>query len=91
MAVVVEVADQRRVTSRVKHPLLDLRNRRGGFRHVDRHADHLRAGFRQLDALLRGRRGVRRIRHRHRLDDDRRAAADLDAADFDADGFVKPR
>ena len=43
----------------------------------------------------RGRARVRRIGHRHRLDDDRRAAADLDAGssggtDLDADSLVEP-
>ena len=32
---------------------------------------------------------IRRVGHRHRLDDDRRAAADLDAADLHADGPVE--
>ena len=90
MAVVVEVAYERRLASRVEHPLLDLRNCRGGFRDVHCDAHHLRAGFRQLDALLRGRGGIRGVGHRHRLHDDRCAAADEHAADFDADGLVKP-
>ena len=34
--------------------------------------------------------GVGRVGHRHRLHDDRRAAADLDAADADADRAVQP-
>ena len=38
----------------------------------------------------RRRAGVGRVGHRHRLDDDRRAAADLDTSDPDADGFVEP-
>ena len=89
MAVVVEVADERRRAAGVEHPLLDLGDRGRRFRQVDRDAHHLRSGLGQLDALLRRRRGVGRIGHRHRLDDDRRAAADLDAADADADGLVK--
>ncbi len=43
----------------------------------------------QLDALLRRRRRVRRIGHRHALDDDGRAAADLDGADADGHGTVE--
>ena len=39
----------------------------------------------------RRRRRIGRVGHRHRLHDDRRAAADEDAANFDADGLVKPR
>ena len=42
-------------------------------------------GGRKLDALDGGRPRIRRIGHRHRLHDDRRAAADLNAAHFDAD------
>ena len=34
-------------------------------------------------------RGIGRVGHRHRLDDDRRAAADLDGADADADRLVQ--
>ena len=34
-------------------------------------------------------RDVGRVRHGHRLDDDRRAAADLDATDLDPDRPVK--
>ena len=90
VAVVVEIADERRGDARVEHPLLDLGH--GGRRlgHVDRDAHHLGPGFGQLDALPRGRRRVRRVGHRHRLDDDGRAAADLDTADAYADCLVKP-
>ena len=47
---------------------------------VDAH--HLRAGFRQLDALGGSRARIGGIGHRHRLHDDRRASADLHAANF---------
>ena len=60
-----------------------------GFGHVDRDPHHLRSRFGQLDALLRRRRRIRRVGHRHRLHDDGRAAADLDGADADADGLVQ--
>ena len=89
VAVVVEVADERRGDAGVEHAPLDLRDRRRGFRHVDGDADHLGAGLRQLDALLRGARGIRRVGHGHRLDDDGRAAADLDRTDADADSLVQ--
>ena len=36
-------------------------------------------------------RGIGGVGHRHRLDDDRRAAADLDAADFHPDRLVESR
>ncbi len=51
VAVVVKVADERRRAPGVEHALLDLRH--GGRRlgRVDRDADHLRPGLRQLDAL----------------------------------------
>ena len=68
---------------------LDLGHRLRGFRQVDGHPHHLGAGFGQLDALLRGGRGIRRVGHRHRLHDDGRAAAHLDVADADAHGAVK--
>ena len=61
----------------------------GRFRHVHGDPHHLRAGLRQLDALLRGAGRVGRVRHRHRLHDDGRAAADLDGADPHADGPVE--
>ena len=89
MAVVVEVADERRGAAGVEHPLLDFGHRRRRLRQVDGDAHHLRSGLSQLDALLRRRRRVGGVGHRHRLDDDGRAAADLDAADADADGSVK--
>ena len=73
----------------VEHALLDLGHGRRRFGQVDRDPHHLGAGLGQLDALLRGARGVGGVGHRHRLDDDRRAAADLDGADAHADGPVQ--
>ena len=58
MAVVVEVADERRRAAGVEHALLDFRDRGRRLGQVDGDPHHLRAGFRQLDALLR-----RRLRH----------------------------
>ena len=73
----------------VEHALLDLGHRRRGLGQVDGDAHHLGAGLGQLDALLRRRLRIRGVRHRHRLHDDGRAAADLDGADPDADGPMK--
>ena len=55
------------------------------FRQIHGDPDHFRTGFGQLYALLRGGRRVGGVGHRHRLDDDRRAAADLDRAHADPD------
>ena len=63
-------------------------NSRGGFGHVDRDADEFGAGLREFEALLRGRGDVGRVRVGHGLDDDGRAAADLDLADLYADRVV---
>ena len=89
--VVMKVADERRRAAGVEHPLLDLRHGRGGFRRVDGHADHLRTGLRQLDALPGGRSRIGRVGERHALNDHGRAAADLDAAHPHADRAVEPR
>ena len=91
VTVVMEIAYKGSGNARVQHPLLDFGNGRGGFRQIDGHADHLRARFGQLDALLRRRRRISRIRHRHRLHDHGRAAADLHVADSDTDSFVEPQ
>ena len=53
VAVVVEVADERRRAAGVEHALLDLGHGGRRFRHVDGDAHHLRAGLGQLDALPR--------------------------------------
>ena len=75
VTVVVEVADQRRGAAGIEHALLDLGHRRGRFGKVHGDAHHLRPRLPQLDALLRGPLRIRRVGHRHRLHDDRRAAA----------------
>ena len=90
MAVVVEVADERRLASGVEHALLDFGHRRRGLGRVDRDAHHLGPGFRQLHALLRRGRRVAGVRHRHALDHDGSAAAHLDAADADGNGAMQP-
>jgi hypothetical protein len=61
VAVVVEVADERRRAAGVEHALLDLGHGGRGFRHVHRDADHLGAGLGQLDALAGRRRGISRV------------------------------
>ena len=89
VAVVVKVADQRRGHAGVEHPLLDLGHGRRRFRQVDGDPHHLGARLGQLDALPRRSGRVRRVRHRHRLDDDGRAAANLNRADANADSLVE--
>ena len=89
MAVVVEVADQRRRAAGVEHPLFDVGHRGGRFGQVHRHPHELGSGLGQLDALLRRRARVGGVGHRHRLDDDRRAAADLDVTDLHAHRLVE--
>ena len=91
VAVVVEIADEWCRDPGVEHPALDFGNRCGRFRHVHSHPDHVRPGLGELDALLRGPRRIGGVRHGHRLDDDRRAAADLDGPDADANRFMKPQ
>jgi hypothetical protein len=64
----------------VEHALLDLRHRSGRFGDVDRHAHHFdpaAASSTHCWAVAR----IGRVGHRHRLHDDRRAAADLDVPD----------
>ena len=90
VAVVVEVADERRGDAGIEHALLDCGHRGRRFGQVHRDAHELRARLRQLDALPRGRLDVGRVGVRHRLDGDRRAAADLDRPDLHANGFMKP-
>ena len=90
VAVVVEVADERRGAAGVEHALLDLGDGRRRLGEVDGDAHQLGARLGQLDALpCRGGR-IRRVGHGHRLDDDRRAAADQDIPDLDADRLVQP-
>ena len=84
VAVVMKIADDRRGASQIAQPRHNFRHRRRRFRHVHRDAHQLRAGVGQFLALRHGAGNVRRIRIGHRLDDDRRAAANLELADFDA-------
>ena len=84
VAVVVEVADQRRRAAGIEHALLDLGHRRRRFWHVDGDPHHLRPRLPQLDALLRGAPGVGRVGHGHRLNHHGSAAAHHDVADVNA-------
>ena len=85
--VVMEIADDRRGASQIAQPGHNFRDRRGRFRHVHRDAHKFRARVGQLFALRDGAGNVRCVRVGHRLDDDRRAAANLVLADFDAVGL----
>ncbi len=88
VAVVMEIANEGCVAPLIQHPLLDLGNRGGGLRGVDGDAHHLGSGRGELDALACRRRRVGGVRHRHRLHDDRGAAAHVDTPDAHADGLV---
>ena len=88
VADVMEVADQRHGDAELREPVADLRHRGGGLVAVDRDAHDLGAGVRQRRDLARGRLDVGGVGVGHRLHDDRRAAADGDAADIDRDRFV---
>jgi hypothetical protein len=85
MAVVVEVADQRHVDSHAVELLADVGHRGRRFRRVDRDADELRAGDRQLLDLDRGADRIDRVGVGHRLDANRRVTADRDDARAPAD------
>jgi hypothetical protein len=90
VAVVVEVADQRRCDTGVEHALLDGRHGRRGLRQVHCNTHQLGTRLRQLDALRRRAADVRRVGVRHRLDGDRRPPADLNRPNPDADCLMKP-
>ena len=90
VADIVEIADERHVDAEPAEPLADVRH--GGRRLVpiDGDADDLRAGAGEGGDLRHRPVDVGGVRVGHRLDDDRRAAADGDAADADA-GRPLPR
>jgi hypothetical protein len=90
MTVVMEVADERRIASRVDHAPLDRRDCGRGFLGVDGDANQLRSRFRQFDALARGPFDIRGLCHCHRLHGNWRTAAYLHVADADAYGLVQP-
>ena len=83
VAVVMEVADQRHGRAHRRQPVADMRHGLGGLVAVDRDAHDLRARAGKLGRLPRGRLHVGRVSVGHRLHDDRRLAADRDAADID--------
>ena len=83
VAVIVEVADERRLDPEPIEPLFDVRHGGGRLGAVDRDPDKFRARARQR-GHLRGRGlDIGRVGIGHRLHDDRRIAADRDAADPD--------
>ena len=88
MADIVEVADQRHVDAEPVEPLADLRHGGGGLVAVDGDAHDLRAGAGERRDLRHRRVDVGGVGVGHRLDDDRRAAADHHGPDADADGAV---
>ena len=82
VAVVVEVADQRHLDAvLVAQAVADLGHPGGRGAVVDRDPHDLRARLGELGHLAGGAHGVGRVGVGHRLDDHRRAAADVDAAD----------
>ena len=88
VAVVMEIADERDVAAGIEQALFDFGDGGGGFGNIYGDADEFRAGLGEFEALLGGGGDVDGVRVGHGLDDDGRAAADLDFADFYAYGFV---
>ena len=90
VADIVEVADQRRRDAHGAEPVADMRHGRGGLVAVDGQAHQFGARPRQRRDLAGGRLDVGGVGVGHRLDDDRRAAADhhrrVALADANADG-----
>ena len=86
----MEVADQGRGDARIDHPLLDCRHGRSRLRQIYRNAHELGTRPRQLDALLCGALDVWCIGVRHRLNGNRRAAANLNRTDLYTDSLMKP-
>ena len=88
VADIVEVADERRRDPHPVEPFADMRHGGGGLVPVDGDAHDLGARAGESRDLRDGPFNIRRIRVGHALDDDRRAAADPDAADVDAYGLM---
>ena len=86
VADVVEVADQGYAHAPLQKRVADVGHGRGGLVAVDRDPHQFRARPRQGRDLPGGRLDVRGVGVGHRLDDDRRAPADLDPADTNGDG-----
>ncbi len=91
VAVVVKIADERRVAAGVEDAALDFGNGSGGFGNVDGDADEFGAGLGKFEILFRSGGDVGGVRVGHRLDDDGRAATDLNFPDLYADRFVTLR
>ena len=79
---VVEIADQRHVHAKLRKPVPDVRHCGSRLVAVDRDAHELRAGRGQRSHLARGALDIGGVGIGHRLHDDRRAAANDDAADI---------
>ena len=77
----MEVADDRDRDAHVDQAAGDLGDRACRLLVVDRDANELAAGARELGHLERGPRGVGRVRVRHRLHDDRMRRPDGDVTD----------
>ena len=82
VAVIVEVADQRRVHAQDVEPLADVRHGRRGLGAVDGDAHELGAGARQRRDLGGRRLDIGRVGIGHRLDDDGRIAAERDGSRY---------
>jgi hypothetical protein len=91
MSDIVEVADERHRDADPVKPLADVRDGRSRLVPVDGDAHDLGAGARQCGDLGDSRIDVGRIRVGHRLDDDRRVAADHHRSDPHADRPVPRR
>jgi hypothetical protein len=91
VADIVEIADQRHEDAEPFQPFADLRHGGGALVAVDGDADDFRAGAMQRGDLCDGGIHVGRVGVGHRLDDDRRIAADDHAADIDGDGAWRGR
>ena len=86
VADIVEVADQRHVDAEPVQPLANAGHGGRALVAVDGDADDLRAGLGQRGDLRDRAVDIGGVGVGHRLDDDRRAAADHHAADIHADG-----
>ena len=85
VADIMEVADERDVDAQAIQPLAHLRNGRGGFVAIDGDAHDFGAGARKRCDLGDRRIHIRRVGVGHRLNHDRGASADQDAAHIDPD------
>ena len=84
----MEVADEGHAAARVEEAFPDLGDGPRGLVDVHRDADELGARLRELERLPDRRRDVGRVRVRHGLHDDGRAAPDLHLSHPHADGLV---